>query len=67
MSILSNNCIIGDQNMIEGEGAGKGDTPRPGDKTKFDKTYIKTFGDRDIGDFQKGKKSVTVYPKKKNK
>jgi hypothetical protein len=53
--------------MIEGEGAGKGDTPRPGDKTKFDKTYIKTFGDRDIGDFQKGKKSVTVYPKKKNK
>jgi len=29
---------------LPGEGAGKGDTPRPLDKKKYDETWIRIFG-----------------------
>lgn len=47
-------------------GAGKGDTPRPVNKSVFDENYIKIFGDRDVDDFQKCEKTVKVYSSKEN-
>ena len=45
-------------------GAGKGDTPRPVNKTVFDENYTKIFGDRAVEDFQKCGKTVKVYSSK---
>ena len=45
--------------------AGKGDTPRPVDKKKFDQSFVRIMGEKDISDFQKGRKIVISYPKKK--
>lgn len=44
--------------------AGKGDTPRPVNKSKFDESFVKAFGERDISDYQKGQKTVKSYSKK---
>lgn len=45
-------------------GAGKGDKQRPTNKTKYDESYTKTFGEKDPIEFQKGKKTVILYPSK---
>jgi RecJ-like exonuclease len=52
--------------MVDGN-AGKGDRYRPVDKEKYDRTYIRVFGER--CSVCKGKKKITVFEigNKKNK
>ena len=52
---------------LEGEGAGKGDTPRPVKKFKFDASFERIFGKgRDPLDFHKGKR-IKIQSQKKLK
>lgn len=44
-------------------GAGKGDTPRPLKKSKYDEVFTKAFGDRDPLDFQKCQKIKIIISK----
>ena len=44
--------------------AGKGDTPRPIKKSKYDATYSKIFGDKEPTEYQKGKKLIIPLHKK---
>jgi len=50
--------------MSDGEGAGKGDDPRPIKKSVWDKNFEKALNDhREPEDFQKAEKIKIVYPK----
>lgn len=44
---------------IPGEGAGKGDTPRPVDKKAYDETWIRCFGEECVA--CKGKGEILKY------
>jgi len=51
--------------MIDGEGAGKGDSPRPVNKKKYDDTLTRIFGERDVMEFHRDGPGKKGHPVKK--
>ena len=56
---MVSNDLKSQKKVYEGEGAGKGDTPRPGSKKNWDENW--PLGEKEPEEFQKDKESKPGY------